>query len=65
MKCNVIVIVRSNKILKIIIKDYENVSKITPKQRTITISIESEIYKRLYVSIDDIRTTYGHQEHII
>ena len=28
-------------------------------------STESKKYKYLYISIDDIRTTYGHQEHII
>ena len=30
-----------------------------------TISIESKIHEYLYISIDDIRATYEHQEHMI
>ena len=52
IKCNVIVSVGFHKKFK----DNSNVSKITYKQHTITISIENKLYKYLYISIDDIGT---------
>jgi hypothetical protein len=55
--CNVRVSVGLNKIkIKIKIKDYSNVQKITYKQCIITISIESKIYKYVYIFMDSICT---------